>query len=338
MGFTVWFKELGLEDYSEKVELLRKAGSHGLAMPPGFVIPDYVFQMFAKQARLDEHLPYLFAGKETAAQKAFQMQAILRNEPLMKELKEELAENYKAMCIEGKEVSVVVRGPKESILNVRGEKRLLAAVAEAWAFVFSENWFEKASHGTQIPKIDLLVQAQLFGRKSAHAEIHDGKGKVLVNYGIPLSVMEGNSDSLDYDHGILKPNSFGKNSALFADPLTGEMEKQAIPNDEKNTDVLTKAESELLGNDLVKLSEAVGPSDSIWTLVHGVWHLLAVRSKVMEVLRQENIMLPKHEEAKLLSVRKDWEKALDELKERFPESDELVERLRKRFKDLGGKQ
>ncbi|MEK6967005.1 MAG: PEP/pyruvate-binding domain-containing protein [Nanoarchaeota archaeon] len=326
MGFIIWFKELGLEDYSEKIEVFRKANSYGIEIPQGFVIPNYVFQMFMKQSKLEEHLPFLYGSNESAEKKAEQMQIWVRNEKLEEEFKQELLENYTAL---GDNCVVAVRGPGESILNVKAN-RLIAAVSEAWASVFSEAWFEKASHGTVLPVVDLLIQTQLFGRKSVKASINDGQGSVLVNFGLPLSVVEGNSDVFDYTRGILKIKEFGKTSALFADPVTGEMEKQDLGDEEKATEVLTEFEKQALGESLVKLSHAIGPSSSTWTFEHGKWYLLAAKP-----FHEEKSYLPKHSELKLLASKNESENLLDEIKQKFPDSAELVERLREKLS--GGK-
>ena len=325
MGYVIWFKELGLEDYSEKIELFRRAVSCGITIPHGFVIPNYVFQMLMKQSKLNEHLPFLFGSNESAQKKAEQMQIWVRNEKLQDDLRQELIESYNAL---GENSIVAVRGPDESILNIKGEKRLLAAVSEAWASIFSEKWFEKASHGSNLPIVDLLIQIQLFGRKSAKADISNGHGFVLVNYGLPLSVVEGNCDVLGYTRGILKAKEFGKSTALFADPLSGEMEKQTLANEEKETEVLTEFEKQTLGNNLLKISETFGAALSTWTLEHGTWHLLGIKTK-----HESKVYLPKHSEPKLLPSKDEIKFLLEEISQKFPDSRDLIDKLRDKLDD-----
>ncbi len=327
MTMTVWFKELGLADYSQKVELFRLAQGHGIAIPPGFVIPSFVFQMFLKHTRLDEHIPYLIESKDSAARKSQQMQGWVRSELIPTELAAELAENLPVLGD-----SVVVRGPHESIMNLRGAPRLCAAVLEAWAGMFSESWFADAKHKTALPASDVLVQTQVFGRKSAKAKILDANGSVLVNFGLPLSVIEGNADSLTYTQGTLKTAILSKQSALFADPASGEIENQQLDADERGTEVLTAFESEALATHLKMLSMAIGASESVWSLEKDIWYLLAVRHSFSE--QQDPQLITTHPDPKLLTVQPPWELLLAELEQKFPESKELSQKLRYQFESL----
>ena len=144
------FRELGRAD----IEIAGGKGANlgeltraGLPVPPGFVVATDAYRAFVATAGIGPKIIEL--ASDGGAEAADQIRELFRSHPVPEELGRQIVDSYRAL---GEEVPVAVRssataedlaeasfaGQQDTYLNVRGADRLLDAVRDCWASLWTE--------------------------------------------------------------------------------------------------------------------------------------------------------------------------------------------------------
>jgi pyruvate, water dikinase len=166
MRYVVPFRDLDLKSVPEVGgknaslgELLRELEPRGIAVPDGFAITANAFRLHLERAKLESTIYGLLDGLDVnrvadLTRVGRVIRERIRKAPLPEEIRSEVADAYQALSMSfGEEATdVAVRssataedlpsasfaGQQETYLNVRGEERLLDAVRDCMASLFTD--------------------------------------------------------------------------------------------------------------------------------------------------------------------------------------------------------
>jgi pyruvate, water dikinase len=162
--FVKWFEDLTIGDVpsvggknASLGEMIRNLGQKGVRVPSGFAITAYAYKYMIENAGIDSKIKEILKDLNThnltdLATRGQKIRDLIKNNPIPKELEEDIRRHYREMEFRyGENVDVAVRssataedlpdasfaGQQETYLNVRGEDELIEKVRDCFASLFT---------------------------------------------------------------------------------------------------------------------------------------------------------------------------------------------------------
>jgi pyruvate,water dikinase len=268
---VLWFEDLGRGDVARVGgknaslgEMVRRLGSEGIRVPPGFATSADAFRGYLAANGLDgiiaETLAALAAGRTTLAEAGGQIRRAIILGEWPEATRAAIVEAYRALAarVGQAEPAVAVRssataedlpdasfaGQQETYLNVRGEAALLAACRRCYASLFTDRAITyRTVKGFDHSKVALSVGVQLMVRSDLGGagvmfsiDTESGFDKVVLisaAWGLGESVVQGTVNTDEYE--VFKPFLDRPDLVPILDKKLGTKEKKMIYGGEGGT-------------------------------------------------------------------------------------------------------
>jgi pyruvate,water dikinase len=305
---VLWLDDIGgddLETVGGKAASLGEMTAADLPVPPAFVVTADTYRSFIESTGIDEALfeavDVEAEDSEALAEAAETAQSLIRETEIPPELREEILGAYDEI---GEEASVAVRssataedlpgssfaGQQDTYLNVTGES-LVDRVRDCWASLFTQRalyYRQEQGFDHTVVDIAVVVQEMVDATKSGVMfTSHPSTGAPVVTieaaWGLGEAVVSGavtpDNYVIDRASGNLDEESIAEKKVMHVrDPETGETVERPVPEEKRETRVLSDAEL----NELLETGEMIeeyygDPQDVEWAIDDGHLYLLQSR-------------------------------------------------------------
>jgi pyruvate,water dikinase len=305
---VLWLDDIGgddLETVGGKAASLGEMTAADLPVPPAFVVTADTYRSFIESTGIDEALfeavDVEAEDSEALAEAAETAQSLIRETEIPPELREEILGAYDEI---GEEASVAVRssataedlpgssfaGQQDTYLNVTGES-LVDRVRDCWASLFTQRalyYRQEQGFDHTVVDIAVVVQEMVDATKSGVMfTSHPSTGAPVVTieaaWGLGEAVVSGavtpDNYVIDRASGNLDEESIAEKKVMHVrDPETGETVERPVPEEKRETRVLSDAEL----NELLETGEMIeeyygDPQDVEWAIDDGNLYLLQSR-------------------------------------------------------------
>lgn len=344
MDLVIWLRQVNLFRINEVGgknaslgELLQTLDRTGIRVPDGFAITAYAFRLHLERANIAEEIYRELDALDVRDVKALSATAArirerVRRAPLPPELEAAVLEAYRELSrrFEEDETDVAVRssataedlptasfaGQQESYLNIRGRDRLLSAVKDCMASLFTERAIVyRAERGFSHRSVALSVGVQKMVRSDLGAagviftlDTETGfRDAILITgaYGLGESVVQGRVDPDEFwvhKPGLLRGfrpivrSELGEKAIKLVYARSGarDIEEQRVSLEERRKPVLTEDEILTLARWAVRIeaqySERAGsptPMDIEWAKDGRTGQLFIVQARPETVHSQK---------------------------------------------------
>lgn len=310
----MWFGDLGKGDVGiagGKGANLGELVRAGLPIPPGFVITAEMYNKFLRKSGINGEIMEMLKKTDVDDSKALQrsskeIRRIIRKTEMPKEIKSNILKHYKKLCDSGGKSSLVAirssataedlpgasfAGQQETFLNV-AQADVAENVQECWSSLYTPRaifYREKKGFNHKDVSIAVVVQRMVNADKSGVMfTVHPATGEkekliIEAGWGLGEGVVSG---AVTPDHYVVDKNTgevidkevMRKEIMFVRSSDAGGTEKQKVPGDKAEKQVLTDAEIKKLA-DLGKLVEEhyEFPQDIEWAIEGGELYLLQSR-------------------------------------------------------------
>ncbi len=302
----VWFSDISKKD----IPLVGGKGANLGEMfsifriPNGFCITIHAFKQFVDENKIHQKIHDLLNQtdvneSEQLEETSKKIEELILNAKMPKQVAEEILADYKKLGSN----FVAVRssataedlpdasfaGQQATFLNVKGEKRLLEAVKECWASLYSSRAiFYRESKGFkhELVFISVVVQQMVNSKKAGVLftanPVTNSRDEMIIEaaFGLGESVVSGmvTPDTLilkKKDLSIVSHNIGGKRIAIIRNEK-GENQEIEIGEEEANSAALTDSEWKALAQEALKIESHYGqPMDIEWAIDDKVYILQA---------------------------------------------------------------
>jgi len=305
---VVWLDAVGsadLERVGGKAASLGELTGADLPVPPGFVVTADTYRTFIEETGIAADLfeAVDVDHEDSAALAAAHERAheLIVETPLPEPVREEVLAAYDEFDPAGPLVAVrssataedlpdaSFAGQQETFLNV-GREALLDRVRECWASLFSERAiYYRNRQGFPHEEVDIavVVQRMVDAEKSgvlftSHPSTGEPRAIVEAAWGLGEGVVSGavspDNYVVDRETGEAVETQVADKKTMFVRSADGETVEEAVPDDRRETRVLSGAELD----DLVAVGERVEshygePQDVEWAMRGGELYMLQSR-------------------------------------------------------------
>ncbi len=318
----------------------------GLPIPPGFIVTTESYEKFIKENGLDERIKQILAGTDLEDPKALkeasqQIEALIVGAEIPTEVERAIKDAYEELSI-GKEVKrlggialdiiragreeawVAVRssataedlatasfaGQMRTLLNIKGILKLLMAIKECWASLFTPRaiFYRKQQGIEATPSMGVIVQKMVDSDKSGVIFTVDpttnDMSKIIIEaaWGLGETVVSGlvmpDEYVVDKQSGQLLLKRISKKTVMrVREPTTGRTIQKTVPPDLAQAQVLTEDEIKKLWELSVKTEKHYKnqPQDIEWCIERGRIYFVQTRpvTTLCKVYAPEAIPEPK---------------------------------------------
>ncbi|WP_049922839.1 phosphoenolpyruvate synthase [Halopiger djelfimassiliensis] len=305
---VLWLDEISADDLEKvggKGASLGELTGAGLPVPPGFVVTAGTYRSFIEEAEIDEELfdavDVDVDDSSALAAAADRAQELILETPFPDDLREEILDSYRE--VGDGEAFVAVRssataedlpdasfaGQQETFLNVT-ETDLLDRVRECWASLFTQRaiyYRQEQGFDHSAVNIAVVVQQMVDAEKSgvmftSHPSTGDPTMIIEAAWGLGEAVVSGAVspdnyvvDRADRDVDVTVAE---KKVMHEKDEATGETVEREVPEDKRNTRVLSDDEIDALMDLGERVEDHYGePQDVEWAIVAGEVYMLQSR-------------------------------------------------------------
>jgi pyruvate, water dikinase len=308
--YVAWFKDLNKDSLpvaGGKGTNLGIMFNLGLPVPPGFAVTAQTYREYTERTKITDKIQDFLKGLDIEDTKklqkvARQIQELIISTPIPEDIAEEIMDSYELLgggkgasdLVEGQEVFVAVRssataedlpsasfaGQQATYLNIKGKKKVVAAVLACWASLFTARaiyYREKNNFDHSKVLISAIVQRMVNSDQSGimftiNPSTNNDKQLVIeAVYGLGEMIVGGevnpdlyiiNKDTKEIEKIEVKRQEIG----LFRNE-NGENEKQEIPKDLQTRQVIPNTHIKELARLGKKLEEHYGnPQDIEWAI------------------------------------------------------------------------
>ena len=345
MEAIVWYATVGMNDV-RKVggknaslgEMISALKASGVRVPNGFATTTDGFREFMSHDRLAERINALLAPLvvddiSMLAKVGKQIRRLVRAAPFPEELRVAIAEAYRQLSANREAVAVAVRssattedspeasfaGQQETLLNVRGETAVTAAVQEVFASLFNDRAIAYRSHhgfahaevaisvGVQhMVRSDRAVSGVMFTLDTESG--FDGVVFLTSSYGLGEMIVQGevNPDEfylwktgLDCGHRAMLRRQLGSKALrmVYSDDANERVRVEETPVALRNRFSLSDTEAESLARYGISIERHYGcPMDIEWAkdADDGCMYILQARPETVKS-RHQSPMLERYE-------------------------------------------
>ncbi len=313
MNYVLTFGADGADSHrlvgGKGANLARMAGA-GFTVPPGCTVLTNAYQDFISGNTLDraiaEILPRIrYDDFETVEKESRRIRELLESAPMPPAIADEITAAYRSLSAVGEFVAVRSSGTAEdlaeasfagqhdTILDVRGELDLLAAVQACWASLWTARATAyRAQKGFDHGEVALAVVIQVMVRSDVSGVLFTANPMTASTDEIVINASWGLGEGIV--SGILNPDQFvlDRHTLEVKDRLIGGKEVEVVRNPSGKGTVTVpvegaRADSACLTDDEVKRLAALGrdvaayyediPQDIEWALADGEFYLLQSR-------------------------------------------------------------
>jgi pyruvate,water dikinase len=305
---VLWLDDVRADDLAAvggKAASLGEMTSAGLPVPPAFIVTADTYRSFIEETGIETEL-FEVVDVDTDDSKALaaaaqRAQELISETEIPAELREGILDAYEGI---GEGSAVAVRssataedlpdasfaGQQETFLNVTGED-LLERVRECWASLFTQRAiYYRQEQGFSHSAVDIavVVQEMVDAEKSGVMfTSHPSTGAPVVTveaaWGLGEAVVSGavtpDNYVIDRVTGDLKEESIAVKKVMHVrDAETGETVERPVPDDRRESRVLSAAELDALQDLGEEIEDYYGdPQDVEWAIEGGEVYLLQSR-------------------------------------------------------------
>jgi pyruvate, water dikinase len=195
--YILEFSQIDKDDASivgEKASNLGEMTQEGLPVPPGFVIPAKVYQLFIAENDIEKKIDSIlssinFQNHSELFQASENIQKLIVKQPIPKEVAKEISKRYQKMGGVFRHALVSVRpsvqskfsfsGEHETYLNIQGEASVLESIRKCWASLFTPRailYREEKKEKSSL-EMSVVIQQMIESFCSGMAFTKDPQGK-----------------------------------------------------------------------------------------------------------------------------------------------------------------
>jgi phosphohistidine swiveling domain-containing protein len=311
MRTIVWLGEIGPEDVEQvgrKALSLAEIAAAGFPVPSGFCITTAAYQEFIATNGLEPAIRSLLALPQAQTQEgALRVQQAIQAGRVAPDMRTTIANAYEELAtargLTGLPVAVrssalaedlptaSFAGQQATRLNVLDKGRLLQAILEVWASLWSPSamvYRTRLGPAHQLPAIAVLVQSMIDAQAAGVAfSLHpvSGEEKVLVEaaFGLGETVVSGEGDVDRYavnreNGGESEPPLIAHKARKRVMAAEGGLQKAEVPAEMRDARVLTAGQLRQVAGTVLALERHFGcPQDMEWAFAKGQLHILQSR-------------------------------------------------------------
>jgi len=283
-----WFKDVS----KEKVALVGgKGASLGemynakLPIPNGFNVTAQAFKKFIEETKIDKKIFGILNELDVNNNKKLQqaarlVQKIILETPILKDIEEDILDNYEILNEEGHFVAVrssataedlpeaSFAGQQATYLNVKGDKQLLAAVKACWASLYTARAiYYRVKNNFSHEKVYIAVVVQLMVNSEKAGVIfsvnpvNEDTDEILIEsaYGLGESVVSGSITPDEYtvnkNNITITDKKIVKKTWFLTKDATGKTSKKDVPKEYQEKSSLNDDEIKQLADLAIKIEK-----------------------------------------------------------------------------------
>ncbi|MBU4502578.1 MAG: phosphoenolpyruvate synthase [Nanoarchaeota archaeon] len=340
MGNIAWFKELSKDDIplvGGKGANLGEMFNSGIPVPPGFIVTAEAFKNFLDKTGIADEIYSVLDGLDVENNENLQAASkkiggIIINAGMPNDIAQDIRENYDNLNVDedvfrtaGKEALDIIKsgreppfvavrssataedlpeasfaGQQETFLNIKGAKRLIRAVQDCWASLFTARAiYYRVQNNFPHDKVLIAVVVQKMVNSNKSGVIfsvnpvnnEDNEIVIEAGWGLGEAVVSGSINPDSYiiakDNLEIKNIKVNEQTWMYTlDPREGHTIKKDVPQPNIHAQILNAGEIRKLAELTVKIEDHYGKPQDIEYAIEGS-NIYIVQSRPITTLKKK---------------------------------------------------